>query len=160
VTLVDTGDETMTGGRVKRIQKYIDNTFCLTYGDGLSDVDISASLDFHNQNNLLATLTAVQQPGRFGVLGMDKHKVVRFQEKPQDDSTWINGGFFVLEPKVFDYIQDDNTILERDPLENLAKQGQLGAYRHHGFWQAMDTLRDKNRLEELWTSGKAPWKIW
>ncbi|MGI0011328.1 MAG: glucose-1-phosphate cytidylyltransferase [Nitrosopumilaceae archaeon] len=160
VTLVDTGIDTMTGGRVKRIQKYLDGTFCLTYGDGLSDVDITACIEFHNQNKLLATLTAIQPPGRFGAISIEKHKVVKFQEKPQGDSSWVNGGFFVFEPKVIDYIDDDNTILERDPLENLAKKGQLGVYKHNGFWQNMDTLRDKNNLEKLWQSGRAPWKVW
>lgn len=160
VTLVDTGDDTMTGGRVKRVQKYIDKTFCLTYGDGVSDLDISASIAFHKKNKLYATLTAVQPPGRFGALELEKHKVLRFREKPQGDSSWINGGFFVFEPDVMDYLKDDTTILERDPLESLASDGQLGAFKHQGFWQPMDTLRDKNHLEELWSSGKAPWKIW
>ncbi|MGI0010801.1 MAG: glucose-1-phosphate cytidylyltransferase [Nitrosopumilaceae archaeon] len=160
ITLVDTGEKTMTGGRIKRIQKYIDETFCLTYGDGLSDLNISDSIAFHKQNKLLATLTTVKPIGRFGALDIEKDKVIRFREKPQGDSNWINGGFFVFEPSVMDYIQDDNTTLEHEPLENLAKNGQLGAYKHNGFWQAMDTLRDKNYLEELWASGKAPWKVW
>ena len=160
VTLIDTGEETMTGGRLKRIQKYVDETFCLTYGDGLSDMNIPASIEFHKKNKLLATVTAVQPAGRFGALKLDKDKVNSFQEKPQGDSSFINGGFFVFELGVFDYIKDDATILEREPLENLSKNGQLGAYRHYGFWQPMDTLRDKNRLEKLWSSGKAPWKVW
>lgn len=160
VTLVDTGEKTMTGGRVKRIQKYINGTFCLTYGDGLSDLDISASIKFHKKNKHYATLAAVQPHERFGVLDVEKDRVTRFREKYQDGKSWINGGFFVLEPKIFDYLKDDNTILEREPLENLVKGGQLGAFKHNGFWQAMDTLRDKNYLEELWVSGKAPWKIW
>jgi len=160
VTLIDTGEDTMTGGRVKRIQKYIDGTFCLTYGDGLSDIDLPALIDFHKKNGLLATVTAVQPPGRFGALKLENNKVCRFQEKPQGDSGFVNGGFFILEPGIFDYIKDDSTILEREPLENLAKDNRLGAYRHNGFWQPMDTLRDKNRLEELWSTGNAPWKIW
>ena len=160
VTLIDTGEDTMTGGRVKRIQKYLDGTFCLTYGDGLSDIDLSALIDFHKNNGLLATVTAVQPPGRFGALKLENNKVHRFQEKPQGDSGFINGGFFILETGIFNYIKDDSTILEREPLENLVKDNQLGAYRHNGFWQPMDTLRDKNRLEELWSSGNAPWKIW
>ncbi len=160
VTLIDTGEETMTGGRVKRIQKYLDGTFCLTYGDGLGDVNIPESIEFHKKSKVLATLTGVQPPGRFGALKLDKDKVIRYQEKPQGDSSFLNGGFFVFELGVFDYIKDDSTILEREPLENLAKDGQLGAYKHYGFWQPMDTLRDKNRLEELWSSGKAPWKVW
>lgn len=160
VTLVDTGEKTMTGGRVKRIKKYINGTFCLTYGDGLSDTDISSSIKFHKKNKLTATLTAVQPAERFGVLEITKDRVARFREKYQGDSGWINGGYFLFEPDVFDYIRNDSTILEREPLENLAKKGQLGAYKHKGFWQAMDTLRDKNLLEELWSSGNAPWKTW
>lgn len=160
VTLVDTGEKTMTGGRVKRIQKYVDDTFCLTYGDGLSDTDVSESITFHKQNRFSATLTAVRPAERFGILEIDKNVVTRFREKYVDDGGWINGGFFVFETDVFDYIKDDNTILEREPLENLAKGRHLGAYKHNGFWQPMDTLRDKNLLEELWSSGNAPWKIW
>lgn len=160
VTLVDTGENTMTGGRIKRVKKYLDETFCLTYGDGLSNLDISETIKFHKKNNLIGTLTAVQPPGRFGAIVISGHKVSRFQEKPSGDSAWINGGFFVFEPKFIDYIYDNDTILEREPLENLAKSKQLGAYLHTGFWQPMDTLRDKNHLEELWSSGKAPWKIW
>lgn len=160
VTLVDTGENTMTGGRVKRVEKYIDGTFCLTYGDGLADLNIANSISFHKQNKMLATLTAVQPPGRFGALKIEHDKVIQFQEKPQGDSSWINGGFFVFEPGVIDYITDDHTILEQEPLENLTKNGQLGVFKHTGFWQAMDTLREKNKLEEFWSSGKAPWKVW
>lgn len=160
ITLVDTGENTMTGGRIKRIEKYIDETFCMTYGDGLADLNIASTLSFHKKNKLFATLTAVQPPGRFGALQIKKNQVVKFQEKPQGDSSWINGGFFVFEPNVMDYICGDETILEGEPLENLAKKRQLGVFKHNGFWQPMDTLRDKNRLEELWASRKAPWKIW
>lgn len=160
ITLVDTGDDTMTGGRVKRIKKYIDDTFCLTYGDGLSDVNIINTISFHKKNRLFATLTAVQPPGKFGALIINGYKVKTFQEKPKGDSSWINGGFFVFEPEVIDYIKNDKTMLEREPLENLTRDEQLGAYVHKGFWQPMDTLREKNHLEELWNSGKAPWKVW
>jgi len=160
VTLVDTGESTMTGGRVKQIEKYIDDTFCMTYGDGLANIDISKLLNFHKQNNSLATLTAVQPPGRFGALKIDKEYVVNFEEKPSGDSGWINGGFFVLEPSIFDYIDNNDTIFERFPLEKLSSDHQLGAFKHHGFWQPMDTLRDKNHLDMLWNSNKAPWKIW
>jgi len=160
ITLIDTGEKTMTGGRIKRIKNYVDDTFCLTYGDGLSDIDIPATVEFHKKNGLLATMTAVQPPGRFGAMSLDKNKVKKFEEKPKGDSSWVNGGFFVFEPKVLDYIKNDYSILERQTLEDLAKDGQLGAFKHSGFWQSMDTLRDKNILEELWKSGKAPWKIW
>ena len=160
ITLVDTGENTMTGGRVKRIREYVDDTFCLTYGDGLSDLNISDTIKFHKKNKFLATLTAVQPPGKFGALGIKQNKVIRFREKPGGDSNWINGGFFVFEPKVIDYINDDSIILEREPLERLAKEGKLGAYKHNGFWQPMDVLRDKKILEDLWDSGKAPWKKW
>lgn len=160
VTLVDTGEDTMTGGRVKRVSSHIKETFCLTYGDGLSDVNIPATIALHKKNKTLATLTAVQPPGKFGSLVLNSDRVITFQEKPKGDSSWINGGFFVLEPEIMDYLKDDRTILERQPLETLAKNGQLGYYKHDGFWQPMDTLRDKNYLEELWQSGKAPWKIW
>jgi glucose-1-phosphate cytidylyltransferase len=160
ITLIDTGDDTMTGGRVKRIKKYIDGTFCLTYGDGLSDIDIFKLLEFHKKTGLLATITAVQPPGRYGALQLNGNNVSKFQEKPPGDSNMINGGFFVLEPGIFDYIKDDSTIFEREPLENLTKDNQLAAYRHNGFWQPMDTLRDKNTLEELWSSKNAPWKVW
>ncbi len=160
VTLVDTGESTMTGGRIKQIKKYIDDTFCMTYGDGLANIDISKLIDFHKQTNSLATITAVQAPGRFGALNIDKGFVTNFQEKPTGDSGWINGGFFVLEPSIFDYLDNDNTIFERSPLETLSSNHKLGAFKHHGFWQPMDTLRDKNHLEMLWNSNKAPWKIW
>ena len=160
VTLVDTGEKTMTGGRIKRIQKYVEDTFCLTYGDGLSDLDISALISFHKQQKLLGTITAVKPSGRFGALKVNNDKVIQFQEKPQGDLSWINGGFFVFESDVFDFLGGDDTVFERDPLENIAKKGQLAAYTHTGFWHPMDTLRDKNHLESLWTRGKAPWKIW
>ena len=163
VTLVDTGEKTMTGGRLKRVKDFIGNeTFCLTYGDGVTDVNIKELIAFHRDQKTLATLTAVQPPGRFGAfnLGRDQHKIFTFQEKPQGDRAWINGGFFVLEPEVLDYIEGDSTIWEREPMEKLAHDEMLSAYRHYGFWQPMDTLRDKNVLEELWQSGKAPWKVW
>ena len=162
VTLVDTGDNTMTGGRLKRVKKYLgDEDFCFTYGDGVGDIDITALLAHHKADKCLATLTATQPPGRFGVLKLDTvHRISGFQEKPQGDGGWINGGFFVLSPKVIDYIDDDDTIWERQPMERLAAEGQMSAYKHAGFWQPMDTLRDKLLLEELWASGKAPWKVW
>lgn len=161
VTLVDTGDQTQTGGRLKRVERYLDGeSFCFTYGDGLADVDISALLEFHESKRTLATVCAVQPPGRFGALDIQDHRITRFEEKPQGDGSWINGGFFVLEPGVMDYIESDSTIWEREPLEALAHSGQLSAYIHDGFWQPMDTLRDKIKLEELWQSGHAPWKIW
>lgn len=161
VTLVDTGLDTMTGGRLKRVGKYIqDNTFCFTYGDGVSDINISKLISFHKNKNKLATVTAVQPPGRFGTLNLNNDTVIDFKEKISGDGNWINGGFFVLEPKVLDYLKDDTTIWERQPLESLAKDDQLVAYRHTGFWQPLDTLRDKNQLEELWNSGKALWKVW
>lgn len=163
ITLVDTGKDTMTGGRIKRIKKYIDDdTFCLTYGDGVTDLDIRKLIVFHKEQKTLATLTAVQPPGRFGAfsLGKNQNIISTFKEKPQGDGAWINGGFFVLEPEIMDYIDGDFTVWEREPMENLAQKGMLSAYRHKGYWQNMDTLRDKNVLEELWQSGKAPWKIW
>lgn len=161
VTLVDTGDATQTGGRLKRVADYLDGgTFCFTYGDGLSDVDIAASIAFHRERDTLATVCAVQPPGRFGALDIQGNRITRFEEKPSGDGSWINGGFFVLEPGVLDYIEGDDSIWERDPLEALARDGQLSAFRHDGFWQPMDTLRDKIRLEELWQSGRAPWKKW
>lgn len=161
VTLVDTGEESMTGGRLKRVRHFLDDEdFCFTYGDGVGDVNITASIAFHKAQNVLATLTAVQPPGRFGALNLEQNKVRGFQEKPQGDGGWINGGFFVLSPKVIDEIKDDRTIWEREPMEQLAGADQLSAFLHHGFWQPMDTLRDKNYLEELWQSGKAPWKVW
>ena len=163
VTLVDTGEKTMTGGRLKRVKDYIgDRTFCLTYGDGVTDLNIRDLIEFHRNQNTLATLTAVQSPGRFGAFRLDQnqHKISAFQEKPKGDGAWINGGFFVLEPGAIDYIKDDSTIWEREPMENLASDGMLAAFRHDGFWQPMDTLRDKNVLEELWQNGRAPWKVW
>jgi glucose-1-phosphate cytidylyltransferase len=163
VTLIDTGGNTMTGGRIKRVKDYIaGETFCLTYGDGVSDVDITELIKFHRQEKSLATLTAVQAPGRFGALTLkkDQTKIAGFREKPQGDDAFINGGYFVCEPAVLDYIKDDSTVWEREPLENLAREGMLAAFRHDGFWHPMDTLRDKNVLEELWESGKAPWKVW
>jgi glucose-1-phosphate cytidylyltransferase len=161
VTLVDTGEQTMTGGRLKRVRDYIeDDEFCFTYGDGVGDVDISSLIAFHKQEGRLATLTATQPPGRFGSINLDGHRIDSFQEKPQGDGGWINGGFFVLNPRVIDYIDDDRTVWERGPMERLVREKQLGAWLHRGFWQAMDTLRDKNHLEELWAAGKAPWKVW
>ena len=160
VTLVDTGEGTMTGGRIKRIAHFIDEDFCMTYGDGLANVDISKLLAFHREQKTLCTLTAVQPPGRFGALEMDGARIVAFQEKPQGDSSWVNGGFFICSPQVLSLIDGDSTIWERKPLETLARQNQLSAYLHNGFWQPMDTLRDKIYLEELWNSGRAPWKVW
>lgn len=161
ITLVETGESTMTGGRLKRVASYLDDEdFCFTYGDGLGDVNIANLITYHMERKTLATLTAVQTLGRFGALSIEKNKVVAFQEKPSGDGAWINGGFFVLSPKVLSYISDDNTFWEKQPLETLAKQGELSAYFHRGFWQPMDTLRDKNTLESLWSSGKAPWKLW
>ena len=162
VTLINTGIDTMTGGRVKRIASYIGNeTFMLTYGDGVSDININALLAYHSTHGKIATLTTTQPTGRFGALDMsDNNQVNHFHEKPKGDGDWINAGFFVMEPKVFDYIKDDATILEKEPMENLAKEGQLMAHKHSGFWQPMDTLRDKQILETLWASGKAPWKKW
>jgi glucose-1-phosphate cytidylyltransferase len=150
----------MTGGRIKRVASFIDEDFCLTYGDGVADVDIRGLVAFHREQNTLCTLTAVQPPGRFGALDMNGSRIVAFQEKPQGDSSWINGGFFVCSPKVLDLIEDDTTIWERKPLETLARQNQLSAYLHGGFWQPMDTLRDKVHLDELWATGQAPWKVW
>ena len=161
VTLVDTGEASMTGGRLKRVAKYLDNEdFCFTYGDGVGDVNITALVQFHRSQGRLATLAATQPPGRFGSLKLDGNRVDGFQEKPEGDGGWINGGFFVLNPKVIDYIEGDETIWEREPLEQLSRNGQMTAYHHKGFWQPMDTLRDKHLLEELWASGKAPWKTW
>jgi len=162
VTLVDTGDETMTGGRLKRVADHVSNeeAFCLTYGDGVSDVNITELIAFHRAQNVTATLTATIPPGRFGALDLQGNKVNSFMEKPKGDGAMINGGFFVLSPKVLDYIENDSTIWEREPLERLANEGNLAAFQHHGFWQPMDTLRDKVLLEELWQSGSAPWKVW
>ncbi len=161
VTVVDTGENTMTGGRLKRVSKYLgDEEFCLTYGDGVSNVNIGATIAFHRKQERLATLTGTQPPGRFGALNLEGSRVKSFEEKPHGDGAWINGGFFVLSPRVIDLIEDDSTVWERDPMERLAQEGQLSAYLHSGFWQPMDTLRDKNHLEELWQSGEAPWKVW
>lgn len=162
ITMIDTGKDTMTGGRIKRIKDYVNNeTFMLTYGDGVSNVDIPALLETHKKHKKLATVTAVQPSGRFGALGInDANEVESFFEKPKGDGSWINGGFFVCEPQVFDYIKDDSTIWEQAPLENLAKENQLAAYKHRGFWKPMDTLKDKQDLNEFWNEGKAEWKIW
>ena len=161
VTLVDTGTETLTGGRLKRVAPYIgDETFCFTYGDGVTDLDIGATIAFHKAHGRLATVTAVQPPGRYGALNLQGSVVSSFQEKPAGDGAWINGGFFVLEPGVLRYVEGDHTSWETQPLRDLALDGQLRAYQHSGFWHAMDTLRDKNLLEELWTRGAAPWKLW
>lgn len=163
ITLVDTGEKTMTGGRIRRIKDYVgDETFCLTYGDGVTDLNIQKLIDYHRDQKCLATLTAVQPPGRFGVFNLDQGQTLidAFREKPHGDGAWINGGFFVLEPDVMNYIEDDATVWEREPMEKLASEGKLAAYRHYGYWQNMDTLRDKNVLEELWQSGDPPWKIW
>jgi len=161
VTLVDTGEQTMTGGRLARVRDYVGNEdFCFTYGDGVSDVNISELVQFHKKSGLKATLTAVQPPGRFGALNLGNNKVMSFQEKPVGDGGWINGGFFVCTPEVFNYIDGDETVWERQPLERLASEGNLSAYFHKGFWQPMDTLRDKIHLENLWAGDQAPWKIW
>ncbi len=161
VTLIDTGEATMTGGRLKRVEDYVGNeTFCFTYGDGISNVNVSDLITFHKKQGTWATLTAVQPPGRFGAVDLNQNLIVDFEEKPQGDGGWINGGFFVLEPKVFSFINGDTTVWEREPLERIAKAGQLSAYKHTGFWLPMDTLRDKVKLEELWELRKAPWKVW
>ncbi|KKR87186.1 glucose-1-phosphate cytidylyltransferase [Candidatus Gottesmanbacteria bacterium RIFCSPHIGHO2_01_FULL_46_14] len=163
VTLVETGEDTMTGGRLKRIKEYIGSeTFCFTYGDGVTDVNITELIAFHKKQGTLATMTAVQPPGRFGAFALseDQSKIVTFKEKPKGDGAWINGGYFVLEPSVFDYIQGDATIWEKEPLQTLAHEGQLSVFKYDGYWQNMDTLRDKMILEEQWVSGKALWKVW
>ena len=161
VQLIDTGLDTMTGGRIKRIQEHIDDTFCVTYGDGLSDVNINNLISFHKEKKSLATLTAIHPPERFGVLDLSGDYVSEFHEKHTSEFSWINGGFFVFEPEVFDYLQDsDMTILERTPFETLSKERQLTAFKHKGFWYPMDTLRDKRHLESLWNTKKAPWKVW
>ena len=160
VELVDTGLHTMTGGRLKRIQDHIDDTFCVTYGDGLSDIDINNLISFHREKKSLATLTAIHPPERFGVLNLSGDYVTEFHEKHSGESSWINGGFFVFEPGIFDYLRDDSTVLEKAPLETLAKEKKLSAFKHDRFWYSMDTLRDKKHLENLWSSNKAPWKTW
>ena len=161
VTLVDTGIDTQTGGRLKKIKEYLDDeTFCFTYGDGISDIQIDQLVRFHNDNKTVATVTAVQPSARFGALDIRENKVISFKEKPPGDGNWINGGYFVLEPSVFDYLGDNSTIWEEEPVEKLTRDGQLSTYKHSGFWQSLDTLRDKNKLEELWSKGNAPWKIW
>jgi glucose-1-phosphate cytidylyltransferase len=161
VTLVDTGDETATGGRLKRVRDHVDGeTFCFTYGDGVADVDISRLISFHREQQTMATLAAVQPPGRFGIIDIDENKIRDFSEKPPGGAGWINGGYFVLEPEVFDLIDGDATVWERGPLEGLARTGHLSAFRHTGFWHPMDTIRDKTHLEDLWSSGDAPWKVW
>jgi glucose-1-phosphate cytidylyltransferase len=163
VTLIDTGEDTMTGGRLKRVRQYVgDETFCLTYGDGVSDVNIADLVAFHRAQGTYATLTAVQPAGRFGAFSLhagDQH-VRGFKEKPKGDGAWVNGGFFVCEPQVFDYIDSDDTVWESEPMEHLSRDGQLSAFRHDGFWQSMDTLRDRVLLEQLWNEGRPPWKIW
>ncbi|MGC2457117.1 MAG: glucose-1-phosphate cytidylyltransferase [Gallionellaceae bacterium] len=160
VTLVDTGQDTLTGGRLQRVREYVgDETFCFTYGDGVTDLDIGATLKFHRAHGKKATITAIQPPGRYGALNLEGDAVSSFQEKPAGDGAWINGGFFVLEPSVFDYIEGDQTSWESQPLQQMAQEGQLMSYQHAGFWQAMDTLRDKTHLEELWNSNP-PWKVW
>jgi len=163
VTLIDTGENTMTGGRLKRVGDYIGNeTFCFTYGDGVSDVNIKELIGFHRSQMTMATLTAVQPPGRFGVINVteEHNRIKSFKEKPKGDGSWVNAGFFVLEPEVLNYISDDSSVWEQEPMQNLANDGMLSAYKHYGFWQPMDTLRDKSYLEDIWNSGKAPWKVW
>jgi len=161
VTLIDTGEFTQTGGRLKRIAPYLDNEdFCFTYGDGVSDVNVTELVKFHRSQNTLATVTAVQPAGRFGSLDMSGHNIIAFEEKPQGDGSWVNGGYFVLSPKVLDYIDGDETTWEKEPVQALAHAGKLSAYKHNGFWHPMDTLRDNKYLNELWDSGNAPWKVW
>lgn len=161
VTLVDTGENTMTGGRLKRVQPYVaGETFCFTYGDGLSDVNIDELISFHKEKGRWATVTSVQPPGRFGAIEKQEDRIVSFKEKPQGDGSWINGGYFILEPQIFELIEDDATVWEQQPIEGLASRGQLTAYTHNGFWHPMDTLRDKIKLEELWNSNSAPWRTW
>lgn len=160
VTLVDTGENSMTGGRLKRVQEYIDDDFCFTYGDGVSDVNISKLIEFHKNQNTMATLTAVQPPGRFGALSLNKNLITGFKEKPEGDGNWINGGFFVLKKDVFEYIDGADSVWEKEPLERLANEGELSSFLHKGFWQPMDTLRDRVLLEKLWENDTAPWKIW
>jgi len=158
ITLIDTGVETQTGGRIKKVQKHLKDTFCLTYGDGLSNVNIKESIKFHKKNNKLATITIVQPAGRFGSIDLKKHKVTKFVEKPKGDGGWINGGFFVLNKKILNYINDDQTVWEKEPLTNLSKKGELMGFKHNGFWYPMDTIRDKEHLENLWRMPNCPWK--
>ena len=160
VTVVDTGEDTMTGGRLKRIAPYVDDTFCMTYGDCVSDIDVRALVAYHREHGVLATLTAIQPPGRFGALDLEGDRIAHFMEKPRGDGGWVNGGFFVLEPAALGYIDGDESIWEREPMQTLAHEGKLAAYRHEGYWQNMDTLRDRMVLEEQWASGSPPWKIW
>lgn len=160
VTLVDTGENTMTGGRIRRVRDYLDGTFCMTYGDGVSDVDITALMKFHKEQGRKGTITAVQPAGRFGALKIEGDVVTNFHEKPSGDGNWVSGGFMVFEPSFIDMIEGDETVLEQEPLSNLADQGQLSVRKHTGFWHAMDTLRDRNHLEALWEQGNAPWKTW
>jgi glucose-1-phosphate cytidylyltransferase len=160
VELVDTGIDTMTGGRLKRIQNHIDDTFCATYGDGLGNIDINNLISFHREKKSVATLTATHPPERYGILSLNGDHVTEFREKHSGESSWINGGFFVFEPEIFDYIHNDSTVLEKSPLETLAKENKLTAFKHNGFWYPMDTLREKNHLEKLYKSGNIPWKTW
>ena len=160
ITLIDTGEKTLTGGRLARVKKYINGTFCFTYGDGVADINLKNLIKHHNDSGKKATLTAVRPPGRFGALEFERGKVISFKEKPDGDGSWINGGFFVLEPSVIDLIEGDLCTWEQEPLKRLAQDGELNAYNHKGFWQPMDTLRDKNNLERLWAKGQAPWKTW
>ena len=160
ITLIDTGLDTQTGGRIKRVKKYLENTFCLTYGDGVSNVNIDKTIKFHKKNKKLATMTTVQPAGRFGAVNINNNLVTEFIEKPRGDGGWVNGGFFVLNKKVLDFIKDDYSIWEKDPLINLSKKGQLATYKHRSFWHPMDTLRDKEYLEKLWNTGNCPWKLW
>jgi len=160
VELVDTGTDTMTGGRLKRIQNHIDDTFCATYGDGLGNIDINNLISFHREKKSVATLTATHPPERYGILSLNGDHVTEFREKHSGESSWINGGFFVFEPEIFDYIHNDSTVLEKSPLETLAKENKLTAFKHNGFWHPMDTLREKNHLEEIYKSGNIPWKTW
>ena len=161
VTLVDTGEGTMTGGRLRRVLPYVgDEEFCFTYGDGLADVDLTSLIDYHRKQGALATVTAVQPPGRFGAVELNGTHVRRFEEKPRGDGAWMNGGYFVLSPEIGRYLEDDHTTWEQEPLRRLTREGQLASFRHEGFWQAMDTLRDRNELQELWDSGRAPWRVW
>lgn len=159
VTVVDTGENTMTGGRLKRVGHFLDDDFCFTYGDGVGDVNISELIRFHKQQGRLGTVTSVEPPARFGALVIENDRVVSFREKPIGEG-WVSGGFFVLSPKVLDYVKNDHTIWEKEPLERLAAEGELSNYRHAGFWQPMDTIRDKTLLEQLWAEGRAPWKVW